>query len=117
MRKNIWSALLETWRLDTATWCDFIIGDYNYAFDPTASLKRFFSVDKENNFVSLIDEAHNLVSRARDMYSASLTKEDFLAMKKLVESPLQTGLPMRLDGCNRALFRIKKELLRRVRKI
>ena len=93
--------------LDTATWCDFIIGDYNYAFDPTASLKRFFSVDKENNFVFLIDEAHNLVSRARDMYSASLTKEDFLAMKKLVKVRSRR-VANALDGCNRALLELKR---------
>lgn len=93
--------------LDTATWCDFIIGDYNYAFDPTASLKRFFSVDQENNFVFLIDEAHNLVSRARDMYSASLTKEDFLAMKKLVKVRSRR-VANALDGCNRALLELKR---------
>lgn len=93
--------------LDTATWCDFIIGDYNYAFDPTASLKRFFSVDKENNFVFLIDEAHNLVSRARDMYSASLTKEDFLSMKKLVKVRSRR-VANALDGCNRALLELKR---------
>ena len=71
--------------LDVSTWCDVITGDYNYAFDPNASLKRFFAVEKENDFILLFDEAHNLVDRAREMYSAVLVKEDFLAMKKITK--------------------------------
>ena len=48
--------------LDLANFMDLILCDYNYAFDPTASLKRFFQ-DRKQNFVLLIDEAHNLVDR------------------------------------------------------
>ena len=58
--------------LDTATWCDGIVGDYNYAFDPSASLKRFFT--DGGDYVLLCDEAHNLPQRAREMYSAELEK-------------------------------------------
>lgn len=94
--------------LDISTWCDAIIGDYNYAFDPTASLKRFFSVDKENDFVFLIDEAHNLVDRAREMYSASLVKEDFLSMKKLAR-PKNRKVTNALEACNRTLLELKRE--------
>lgn len=57
--------------LDVAMWADIIICDYNYVFNPQVQLKRFFDMDKED-YVFLIDEAHNLVDRARDMYSASL---------------------------------------------
>ena len=60
--------------LDISLWCDVIICDYNYLFDPTTYLRRFFekdSVKKESIF--LIDEVHNLVSRSREMYSASLS--------------------------------------------
>lgn len=59
--------------LDISLWCDLIICDYNYLFDPTTYLRRFFEedqVEKENIF--LIDEVHNLVNRSREMYSASL---------------------------------------------
>lgn len=66
--------------LDLANWCDCIVCDYNYLFDPVVSLKRFFA--DGGDFVFLIDEAHNLVDRARDMYSARLEKSAFYACKK-----------------------------------
>jgi DNA excision repair protein ERCC-2 len=55
--------------LDLSLFCDLIIGDYNYLFDPMVYLQRFFTMEDKNNFF-LIDEAHNLVSRSRAMYSA-----------------------------------------------
>ena len=55
--------------LDISTWTDAVICDYNYAFDPTAHLKRFFSEGGSGNYIFLIDEAHNLVERGREMYS------------------------------------------------
>lgn len=61
--------------LDVTTWSDMIICDYNYVFDPKVYLKRFFAEGEKNDYVFLIDEAHNLVERARSMYSARLTKE------------------------------------------
>ena len=71
--------------LDVSYWCDGIICDYNYVFDPDASLKRYFGNGAKGDYVFLVDEAHNLVDRAREMYSAVLKKEDFLAAKKLVK--------------------------------
>ena len=68
--------------LDVSSFCDIVIGDYNYAFDPNAHLKRFFAEGKQEEYVFLIDEAHNLVERARGMYSAILYREDFLEAKK-----------------------------------
>ena len=62
--------------LDTATWSDGIVGDYNYAFDPSASLKRFFT--DGGDYVLLCDEAHNLPQRAREMFSAELEKTKVL---------------------------------------
>ena len=59
--------------LDVSLWCDLIICDYNYLFDPTAYLRRFFEADPvEKESIFLIDEVHNLVNRSREMYSASL---------------------------------------------
>lgn len=58
--------------LDTSLFCDVIICDYNYLFDPLVYLQRFFT-EKDNDNFFLIDEAHNLVSRSRDMYSAEVT--------------------------------------------
>ena len=69
--------------LDVSLWCDLIICDYNYLFDPQASLKRFFG-EKENkeDYVFLIDEAHNLPDRARDMYSTGIKKADVLELRR-----------------------------------
>lgn len=94
--------------LDTATWTDAVIGDYNYAFDPTSSLKRFFAGDTKNNYVFLIDEAHNLVDRGREMYSAHLVKEDFLSVKKEAKK-YSKKLTNALENCNRALLALKRD--------
>ena len=56
----------------------------------------------------MIDEAHNLVERGREMYSASLEKEAFLQMKKLLRGKRE-GLTKALDGCNRYLLTLKRE--------
>lgn len=94
--------------LDTATWTDMVIGDYNYAFDPTSSLKRFFANDTKNDFVFLIDEAHNLVDRAREMYSEHLTKEEFLRIKKMAKL-YSRKLTNALESCNRAMLDLKRK--------
>ena len=70
--------------LDVSTWVDTVICDYNYAFDPRAHLKRFFYEGTKEDYIFLIDEAHNLIERARNMYSASICKEDFLELKRLL---------------------------------
>ncbi|BBF45161.1 DinG family ATP-dependent helicase CPE1197 [Lachnospiraceae bacterium KM106-2] len=94
--------------LDVTMWCDCVICDYNYVFDPNVYLKRFFMQDKKMDYVFLIDEAHNLVDRAREMYSARLVKEDFLTVKKILKN--QSGkLLSRLDSCNSELLKMKKE--------
>ncbi|MCH1627952.1 ATP-dependent DNA helicase [Ferdinandcohnia quinoae] len=67
--------------LDLAIIADAIICDYNYIFDPKVSLKRFFDEYKRQSAL-LIDEAHNLVDRAREMFSAELYKSSFLALKR-----------------------------------
>lgn len=67
--------------LDLTLWADAVICDYNYVFDPRVYLKRFFT-EKGGDFTFLVDEAHNLVDRAREMYSAEITKKPVLEMKK-----------------------------------
>ena len=69
--------------LDITLWSDMIVGDYNYAFDPNASLKRFFGDHAEKgDFVFLVDEAHNLIDRARDMFSAALGKNEIRQLRQ-----------------------------------
>lgn len=94
--------------LDVSLWCDIIICDYNYVFDPNVSLKRFFSEGVKGEYLFLIDEAHNLVERAREMYSATLYKEDFLELKKQVKY-YSRKLEKYLEKCNKDLLAIKRE--------
>lgn len=61
-------------QLDASLFCDVIIGDYNYLFDPQVHLQRFFATEDPDNFF-LIDEAHNLVNRSREMYSAAISSQ------------------------------------------
>lgn len=69
--------------LDASLYSDLIICDYNYVFDPRVYLKRFFS-EPQNHFL-LIDEAHNMVERARSMYSAQLSQSLFRDLYKLID--------------------------------
>lgn len=94
--------------LDTATWVDSVICDYNYVFDPTAHLKRFFSEGAGGEYIFLIDEAHNLVERGREMYSAALYKEDFLELKRNIKL-FEPRLARKLDEVNKMFLALKRE--------
>jgi len=67
--------------LDLSLFCDVIVCDYNYMFDPISYMKRYFDEDS-SHFVALIDEAHNLVDRSRDMYSASVSEYEFIEARR-----------------------------------
>lgn len=92
--------------LDLANWADFIICDYNYVFDPRVYLKRFFLEGGDYTF--LVDEAHNLVDRAREMFSAELKKEEFLHLKYVVQED-ETTLAKRLQTVNNHLVKLRKK--------
>jgi DNA excision repair protein ERCC-2 len=83
--------------LDLSRWADLMICDYNYAFDPKAYLRRFF-LDVTGDYTFLVDEAHNLVDRSRDMFSAELRKQPVLKLRRAVK----TALP----GVHRSLGQI-----------
>lgn len=89
--------------IELTKWSDEIICDYNYVFDPKASALKFSS----KNNIYLVDEAHNLVDRARNMYSASLVKEDVLNMKK-VYSKYDEKLSKYFDRLNKEMLSLKK---------
>ncbi len=74
--------------LDMSLFADGIIGDYNYLFDPHVYLKRFFADGTGGDYLFLIDEAHNLLERGREMYSAELVKEEFLACKQILKKTI-----------------------------
>jgi len=63
--------------LDLSLQSDLIICDYNYAFDPRVFLKRFFQEKTDEKICLMVDEAHNLPDRAREMYSAQLKRSQF----------------------------------------
>jgi len=87
--------------LDLTLWCDAIICDYNYAFDPRVRLKRIFEDNTSRNII-LIDEGHNLVNRAREMFSAELYKSKILLVSRLVKGTV--------PSLYKALYAINKEL-------
>ena len=94
--------------LDLSSWCDNIICDYNYVFDPNVYLKRFFAEGIKGDYIFLVDEAHNLVERSREMYSEKVYKEDFLEVKKLVKR-YDSHLESDFNKCNKILLDYKRE--------
>ncbi len=105
--------------LDAALFADAVIGDYNYVFDPNVYLRRFFSPQKKGRMVLLIDEAHNLVERGREMYSATIVKEDFLAVARAAKAMLKKEhrpdavyslrqFISSVESVNRALLELKR---------
>jgi len=94
--------------LDMSLFADAVICDYNYVFDPHVYLRRFFGEGEKREYLFLIDEAHNLVDRGRGMYSATLKKEDFLALKRTVKG-IAPDVGRKLEKCNRELLERKRE--------
>lgn len=103
--------------LDLSLWADAVICDYNYVFDPNAHLRRYFSESSKEDYIFLIDEAHNLVERGREMYSARLSKEEILSAKRdinaIKEKRYRTVMPLidELSECNKVFLREKRQLL------
>lgn len=98
--------------LDATYWCDGIICDYNYVFDPDVALKRYFAQGSKKDYIFLVDEAHNLVDRAREMYSAVLVKEHVLETKKLLSDDKENvdrKLIAQFERVNRQLLAMKRE--------
>ena len=93
--------------LDVTTWSDIIICDYNYVFDPKVCLKRFFSEGEKRDYVFLVDEAHNLVDRAKKMYSAVLCKELVMDVKRSIKTYHNT-LYKALDRLNECMLGYKR---------
>lgn len=91
--------------LDLTLWCDCIICDYNYLFDPSVCLKAFFAEGK-GDYVFLVDEAHNLPDRAREMYSAELYKSKVMYLKKNISK--KSVLYKNLNSINSFFIKMKK---------
>ncbi len=95
--------------LDLSLFADMIICDYNYVFDPHVYLRRFFGEGSEKTqAVFLIDEAHNLLERGREMYSAELTREEIREFRNRVRD-VYPGLEKELSGINKEMLRLRRE--------
>jgi len=92
--------------LEAALFSDVIICDYNYVFDPRVYLRRFFDIPSER-YAFLIDEAHNLIDRARNMYSATLVKTQFTELKKQL-LPRDGKLKKALEAINKQFLELRK---------
>ena len=93
--------------LDLAVWMDGVICDYNYVFDPNVYLKRFFGENVSGNYLFLIDEAHNLVDRGREMYSASISLDDVIETRKFVK-PYSQKLWKKLGKVKKQMEELKQ---------
>lgn len=92
-------------------WCDIIISDYNYAFDPRVRLKRYFvdsAESKKSEYYFLVDEAHNLVDRSRKMFSAELRKDEILKLRRLLKTK-QPELCKHLSAMNNWFLKARKK--------
>lgn len=101
-----WQVCPYQLQIEAASFCDAILGDYNYVFHPKARLARFFGEGAKGNYVILVDEAHNLVERGRNMYSASITKEHVLTAKKKIKDK-KSRLAKRLEKVNQILLELR----------
>ena len=94
--------------LDLSEFCDIIICDYNYAFDPSVYFRRYFSESgRREKYAFLVDEAHNLADRARDMYSATVRYSELVELREAV-SPVSDELRGAADALLMATERLKK---------
>jgi len=93
--------------LTLAVYVDCVICDYNYAFDPRVYLRRFF-LDASGDYTFLIDEAHNLVDRSREMFSAEISKSPFLNLRRDVRDTLP-GLFKSMGRVNSQMVSILRE--------
>ena len=98
---------------DLTQFADMIIGDYNYVFDPAARLRQFFGDGQgRSDTVFLIDEAHNLADRGREMFSADLTREELMSLRRAVKDRKEgvcKKLAAALGSCTDQLLALRRE--------
>ncbi|HOX56569.1 MAG TPA: ATP-dependent DNA helicase [Candidatus Paceibacterota bacterium] len=87
--------------LDLSTWVDVVVCDYNYVFDPKVYLRRHFA-EEPGDYAFLVDEAHNLVDRAREMFSADLEVREIQDVRRA----LKDAVPR----CAKALSRLSSAM-------
>ena len=93
--------------LELSLWADCIVCDYNYAFDPRVYLRRFF-LEENGAYTFLIDEAHNLVDRSREMFSAEIYKQPLLDLRRSIRKELPQ-VYKRLGKINSWMIKARKK--------
>ena len=102
--------------LSLAEIADLTICDYNYALDPAVHIQRIF--DRTADVTLLIDEAHNLLERGREMYSAEMIKESLLELKGQIQEytkeriklyPQLEAIVRQLNSCNKEMLALKRK--------
>jgi DNA excision repair protein ERCC-2 len=88
--------------LDAALWCDVVIADYNYVFDPVVRLQRFAG---DAEAAVLVDEAHQLAPRVRDMLSLAFDRR---AVRAALAEPVPADVAKRTRALDRALTTLKR---------
>jgi len=99
-------------QLDMSDYSDFVLCDYNYAFDPKVYLRRAFDSDNPNA-VLLVDEAHNLIDRGREMFSAELRRSALERMAdffRAIDAKAHAGLIRRLDQAAEMMSAFHREI-------
>lgn len=93
--------------LDISQWSDIVICDYNYIFDPRVKIKRYLADEVKKPFVYLVDEAHNLLDRAREMYSAQVDKQSFMELKKVFDK--KSVIYKHTNNINKYFIELRKD--------
>ncbi len=96
-------------QLDLSLYCDVIIADYNYLFDPFVYLRRFFEI-KSEEYVVLVDEAHNLPRRVSDNYSKILDFSPFYSFRKTLRGPEHKSVRTHINRIVKYLEEYKKSI-------
>ena len=94
---------------DRSVWVAGVICDYKYAFDPNVHLKRFFGENISGDYIFLIDEAHNLVERGREMYSAEISRQTLFTLRKKIRKHFPK-LARALDKASRQMLELEEDL-------
>ncbi len=89
--------------LDLSLWVDVVVCDYNYLFDPRVYLRRHFG-EEQRDYAFLVDEAHNLVDRGREMFSAALETRELHQTSRAVRAAV--------PRCARALSKLARAIRR-----
>ncbi|MDD6095812.1 MAG: ATP-dependent DNA helicase [Clostridia bacterium] len=92
--------------LDISEYAEVVICDYNYVFDPSVRIRRYFKEKTDGKYMFLIDEAHNLPDRAREMYSATLDAAELLKVYKKLGDEYKNN-SLLTDGIGAAVKKIK----------